>query len=128
MVAALIPHLSQPGRYLVQQRLPGGSRPLQWEFPGGKVEEAESDEQALMRECREELGVELEVGRALTSKVHQYPDLSVELVLYEARIASGEPQCLGAHALAFLAAEEMRSRDFCEADRPLVEALASGRL
>lgn len=128
MVAALIPHPREPRRYLVQQRLPGGSRPLLWEFPGGKVEEGEGEELALRRECQEELGVELEVGRLLSSTAHRYPDLSLELLLYEARILRGEPRCLGAQAVEFLTPEEMRARPFCEADLPLVEALASGRL
>jgi 8-oxo-dGTP diphosphatase len=124
VVAALIP--DGEGRYLCQQRLPGGSRALLWEFPGGKVEPGETDEAALARECREELAVELTVGARRWSTVHAYPDLQVELVLYEAVLAagSGQPQCLGANALRFLTPAEMRGVPFCEADLPLIEALA----
>jgi 8-oxo-dGTP diphosphatase len=130
VVAALIESGERPGAYLVQQRLPGKSRALLWEFPGGKVEAGETEPQALERECHEELAVALEVGRRLWSCVHEYADLVVELVLYAARIREGQgaPQPLGAHALRYCAPEEMRALPFCEADLPLLEELASGKL
>jgi 8-oxo-dGTP diphosphatase len=125
VVAALIEAAGRPGHYLVQQRLPGKSRALLWEFPGGKVEAGESEPEALIRECREELGVELEVtGGRRWSCVHEYPDLTVELHLYRAEIRRGEPRCLGAHALAWLTPAEMKALPFCEADLPLLDELA----
>jgi 8-oxo-dGTP diphosphatase len=128
VVAALIADTSRPGRYLVQQRLPGKSRPRLWEFPGGKVEPAETDEQALVRECREELDVLLEVGERIWHTSHRYADLVVELVLYRGRIRSGEPKPLHANALRWASAEDMRRLPFCEADLPLVDLLARGAL
>jgi 8-oxo-dGTP diphosphatase len=128
VVAALIPQPGDGSRYLVQQRLPGGSRALLWEFPGGKVEAGETDEAALARECREELDVALEVGARLWEGKHTYPDLTVELVLYACRLVSGEPQPLGAHALRFLTPPEMTALPFCEADIPLLEDLVAGRM
>jgi 8-oxo-dGTP diphosphatase len=128
VVAALIPHPDDAGRFLVQQRLPGGSRALLWEFPGGKVEPGETEPGALVRECREELAVELEVGGRLWEGRHVYSDLTVELVLYAARIRSGQPQPLGAHELRFLTPVQMRELPFCEADLPLLDALVAGRL
>ncbi|WP_224363140.1 (deoxy)nucleoside triphosphate pyrophosphohydrolase [Hyalangium versicolor] len=128
VVAALIPEPGEGSRFLVQQRLPGGSRALLWEFPGGKVEAGETDEAALARECREELDVELEVGRRLWEGRHTYPDLTVELVLYWARLVSGEPKPLGAHALRFLNPAEMTALPFCEADIPLLDDLVAGRM
>lgn len=128
MVAALIPQPGDGSRFLVQQRLPGGSRGLLWEFPGGKVEAGESEPEALARECREELDVRLQVGRRLWAGRHEYPDLTVELVLYLARLESGEPKTLGAHALAYLTPAEMRTLPFCEADIPPLEDLVAGRL
>ena len=129
VVAALIE--TAPGRYLVQQRLPGKSRALLWEFPGGKVEPGESDEDALLREAREELGVRLEVGRERFSVRHAYEDLTVDLHLHDARIVEGTPAPLGAHALRAVTPEEMLAMPFCEADLPLLRELASevrGRL
>jgi 8-oxo-dGTP diphosphatase len=126
VVAALIADASAPPRYLVQQRLPGGSRADLWEFPGGKVEPGESDEQALAREAREELAVELEVGPRRWSGHHAYPDVEVELVVHAARIVSGIPRPLGAQALRSCTPAEMRTLPFCEADLPLLEALERG--
>ena len=128
VVAALIPQPGDGSRFLVQQRLPGGSRALLWEFPGGKVEAGETDEAALARECREELDVVLEVGQQLWAGRHTYPDLTVELVLYLARLVAGEPKALGAHALRFLTPAEMTALPFCEADVPLLDDLVAGRM
>jgi 8-oxo-dGTP diphosphatase len=128
VVAALIPQPGDGSRFLVQQRLPGGSRGLLWEFPGGKVEPGESEQEALARECQEELDVRLHVGRRLWAGRHVYPDLTVELVLYAARLESGEPKALGANALAYLTPAEMQALPFCEADLPPLEDLVAGRM
>jgi 8-oxo-dGTP diphosphatase len=128
VVAALIPQPGDGSRFLVQQRLPGGSRALLWEFPGGKVEAGETDKAALARECREELDVVLAVGQRLWAGRHTYPDLTVELVLYLARLVAGEPKPLGAHALRFLTPAEMTALPFCEADVPLLDDLVAGRM
>jgi 8-oxo-dGTP diphosphatase len=126
VVAALIGDGAD--RYLVQQRLPGKQRANLWEFPGGKVEPGESDEAALARECREELDVELAVGRRLWSTTHAYEDLTVTLELFSAQIVSGEPKALGAQALRFCTFAEMQALPFCEADVPLLGALARGEI
>jgi 8-oxo-dGTP diphosphatase len=124
VVAALIRDPKDRKRILVQQRLPTGGRANLWEFPGGKVEAGESDAQALARECREELTVKLAVGKFVCSGVHSYSDLVVELALYEAEILEGTPKPLHAQALAYRTVAEMRSMPFCEADIPLLEAIA----
>lgn len=126
VVAALIRDPDAPGRYLVQQRLPGASRANQWEFPGGKVEPGESDAQAVVRECREELGIEVVAGRRVHGSVHAYADLVVELELWSATVRSGTPTPLDAQALRFGSPDELRALDLCEADVPLVEALQRG--
>lgn len=128
VVAALIPEDGAEARFLVQQRLAGKSRGNLWEFPGGKVEPSESDAAALQRECREELDVTVEVGRQLWSTVHEYADLTVELLLYQGRIVSGQPKALGAQALRYCSAKQMAELPFCEADLPLIEALSAGRI
>lgn len=124
VVAALIADPADPKRYLVQQRPPDKSRALLWEFPGGKVEPGETDAQALSRECEEELAVSLAVDEKVWETEHTYPDLTVALVLYRARILEGEPKPLGAHALRFATPQQMQALPFCEADLPLIEALA----
>jgi 8-oxo-dGTP diphosphatase len=123
VVAALIQDPQYPRRYLVQQRMPGGSRGSLWEFPGGKVEPRESDQAALIRECREELGVELTVGSRRWQAIHHYRDLWVELVLYASTIRAAVPRPLKAQQLRYLSAEEMTDLPFCEADLPLIDAL-----
>ena len=107
--------------------MPTGQRALLWEFPGGKVEVSESDEQALLRECREELGIDLAVGKRLWGCLHQYADLTVDLVVYEGRIERGTPKAMRAKELRYLSPEEMKSLPFCQADWPLLEALATGQ-
>jgi 8-oxo-dGTP diphosphatase len=126
VVAALISDGGAPPRYLVQQRLPGGSRADLWEFPGGKVEPGESDEAALARECREELAVELEVGPRRWVGRHAYHDVEVELVVHAATIRAGSPQALGAQALRSCTAEELVALPFCEADLPFLDVLLRG--
>lgn len=128
VVAALIPDPKDPARFLVQQRLPNKARPLLWEFPGGKVEEGESDTQALRRECQEELAVELAIGRKRWETTHAYPDLEVTLALYDGAVLSGEPQPLSCHALRYATPQEMSALPFCEADVPLLEKLIAGTL
>jgi 8-oxo-dGTP diphosphatase len=128
VVAALIPAPEDASRFLVQQRLPHASRANLWEFPGGKVEPGESDEAALAREGREELDVELAVGRRLWSTSHEYPDLVVQLELFAADIAAGEPKALGAQAIRFATPAEMQALPFCEADLPLLESLVKGEI
>jgi 8-oxo-dGTP diphosphatase len=123
VVAALIADPKDSTKYLVQQRLPDKSRANLWEFPGGKVEPGESDPAALARECKEELDVELEVGRRVWGTTHAYEDLTVTLELLEARITNGTPQPLGAQALKFCTPAEMRALPFCEADVPLLAVL-----
>ena len=92
------------------------------------MEQGESDAEALVRECREELGVELSVGRRRWTGLHRYSDLEVQLVLYDAKVASGNPAPLRAKDLRYLSAREMKSLPFCEADVPLLDALESGAL
>ena len=126
VVAALIAKPDDASRFLVQQRLPDKSGPNLWEFPGGKVEAGETDETALVRECKEELDVELSVGRRLWSTRHDYDDLTVHLELFAAEIESGIPRALGAQAIRFLSPTEMQALPFCEADLPLLSSLVDG--
>lgn len=126
VVAALV---SRGETVLVQQRPPGKSRGLLWEFPGGKVEPGETDEAALARECREELAVDAAVGPKLWETAHAYQDLRVELALFRCSIApEATPRPLEAAQLAWVERSKLSALPFCEADLPLLPLLASGEL
>lgn len=97
-----------------------------WEFPGGKVESGESLEAALVREIREELGVEIRVHREFHSVEHHYPVRSVRLHFFECTIDEGEPQALEADGLAWVEPSELNQYPFPEADQALVVLLREG--
>ena len=121
VVAALI---WEGERFLICQRPAHKTRGLLWEFVGGKVEPGESKEAALIRECREELGIILRVGDVFMDVLHEYPDLTVHLTLYNAAIADGQPRLLEHNAMAWITPAEIPLYDFCPAD---VEILAEIR-
>lgn len=117
VVAALI---WQDGKFLACQRPAHKARGLLWEFVGGKVEPGESYEEALIRECREELNVGIEVGDIFMNLVHEYPDLTVNLILFEASIASGEPEKLEHNDIKWISPEEIPLYEFCPADKDIL--------
>lgn len=121
VVAALI---EEGGKFLVCRRPANKARGLLWEFAGGKVEQGEEKAAALVRECREELGVELDVGEVFTELTHVYPDVTVRLTLFCARIAAGVPQRLEHAELRWATPQEMLSLEFCLADAPILRMLA----
>ena len=120
VVAALI---REDGRILICQRPVGKARALLWEFPGGKVDPGETQGEALLRECEEELNIRLEVGEAYCQVVHQYPDLQVRLTLYHARIKEGRPQRLEHADIRWVTNAELSGYDFCPADREIIQQL-----
>jgi 8-oxo-dGTP diphosphatase len=126
VVAALV---FRDGRVLAQMRPLHKARGGLWEFPGGKVEPGETDEEALVRECREELGIRVRVGPRVWQTVHAYPDLEVELVVHRAEFEEGaEPSPRDAERIDWIPPRELEKRPFCEADLPLLSLLASGRI
>lgn len=127
VVAALI---WEEGRFLICQRPAHKARGLLWEFVGGKVEPGETGEQALIRECREELDVTVAVGEVFLETVHAYPDLTIRLTLYRARITEGRPRALEHRDLRWIAPGEIPEYAFCPADRAILEKLRGeeGRL
>lgn len=120
VVAALI---WQGERFLACQRPPHKARGLLWEFVGGKVEPGETREQALIRECREELDVTVRVGGIFMELVHEYPDLTVHLTLFHAGIAEGTPRLLEHQALRWITIEEIGQYPFCPADQAILARL-----
>jgi 8-oxo-dGTP diphosphatase len=126
VVAALIwEKTSGPScKFLICQRPENKSRPLLWEFPGGKVEAGETKEQALIRECREELAVTLDVGDLYMEVLHDYPDISVRLTLYNAFILEGTPLKLEHHDIRWITVAEIPAYRFCPADISILEQLS----
>ena len=113
VVAALI---WKDDKFMICQRPPHKARGLLWEFVGGKVELGETKEQALIRECREELAVTLDVGDVFMDVVHEYPDLTVHLTLFNSTIADGEPQKLEHNDIQWITPSEIQNYEFCPAD------------
>ena len=113
VVAALI---WRGDRFMICQRPAHKGNGLLWEFVGGKVEAGESLEEALVRECREELGVTVEVGKAFMEVVHEYPDAIVHLTFFHAAIVKGEPQRLEHNDIRWITPREIGNFAFCPAD------------
>lgn len=117
VVAALI---WNGDRFLACQRPAHKARGLLWEFVGGKVEDGETREEALVRECREELAVTVSVGDVFMDVIHEYPDLTVHLTLFHASIIEGVPQKLEHQDLRWLMIEEINHYKFCPADKDIL--------
>lgn len=120
VVAALI---WRDEKFMICQRPAHKARGLLWEFVGGKVERGEAKEEALVRECREELGISLSVGDVFMQVEHEYPDLTVRLTLFHAFIASGEPQKLEHNDIRWITPQEIPNYDFCPADVEILQKI-----
>ena len=120
VVAALI---WDKDKFMICQRPVTKSCALLWEFVGGKVEEDETKEQALIRECREELGITLSVGDIFTETTHQYPDITVHLTLFNAAILEGTPQKLEHNDIRWITPEEIPQYNFCPADKDILKLI-----
>ena len=123
VVAALI---KRDNKFLICQRPRNKARALLWEFVGGKVEQGESREDALKRECKEELDVDITVGKLFMKVVHEYPDITIELSLFEADIDEGQEIKLLEHVDAkWITAEEIDEYEFCPADEDILAKIKS---
>ena len=119
VVAALI---RRGEKFLICQRPEGKKRALLWEFVGGKVERGETPEQALVRECREELAINVTVGSVFCAVTHTYPDATVHLTLFNAS-TSDEPQMLEHNDMRWITVFEIDNYPFCPADDDILELL-----
>ena len=117
VVAALI---WDGDKFMICQRPANKARALLWEFVGGKVESGETKEQALIRECKEELDVLLSVGDVFIDVIHEYPDITVHLTLFNATIAEGEPQKLEHNDIQWIMPSEIPNYEFCPADEEIL--------
>ena len=120
VVAALI---WKEGRFLACQRPAHKARALLWEFVGGKVEAGESREVALVRECMEELGVTVKPQDVFMEVIHEYPDITVRLILYNAVIVEGSIQLLEHNDAHWITPNEIPQYSFCPADKEILERL-----
>ena len=120
VVAALI---WEKDKFMICQRPAQEARGLLWEFVGGKVEPRETKEQALIRECHEELAITLKVGNVFMDVIHEYPDITVHLTLFNATIAEGIPQKLEHNDIRWITPSEIPNYEFCPADEVILQKL-----
>ena len=120
VVAALI---WKNNKFMICQRPAHKTRGLLWEFVGGKVEPGETKEQALIRECREELDVLLSVDDIFMEVTHEYPDITVHLTLFNATIAEGEPQKLEHNDIQWITPRDIPNYEFCPADVEILKKI-----
>lgn len=111
------------GKFFICKRPEGKARAHLWEFVGGKVEAGETREEALVRECREELGVKVRVGEKFMDVTHAYPDLTVHLTVYHAEIVWGEPQLFEHEDARWIAPYEIEEYAFCPADEDILREI-----
>lgn len=123
VVAALI---WDKDKFMICQRPGHKARPLLWEFVGGKVEPGETKEQALIRECQEELAITLNIQEVFMDVVHEYPDINVHLTLFNATIADGTPQLLEHNDLKWITPSEIPQYSFCPADEEILSEIKKG--
>jgi 8-oxo-dGTP diphosphatase len=114
--------IERDGLVLAAQRGAAGSMPLKWEFPGGKIDGAETPEECLRRELLEEMGVEVNPARQLSPQTHHYPEFSVTLYPFVCTMED-----IGIHlhehaAIAWLPPEELHRLDWAEADLPVIDS------
>lgn len=124
VVAALI---WKDDKFLICQRPANKARGMLWEFVGGKVEKGETKENALVRECEEELAITVEPRTVFTEVVHEYPDITVHLTLFNCRILRGEPRLLEHNAMQWITSAEIENFEFCPADKVISEKIKNER-
>ncbi|MBQ2751449.1 MAG: (deoxy)nucleoside triphosphate pyrophosphohydrolase [Oscillospiraceae bacterium] len=110
-------------KFMICQRPPHKARGLLWEFVGGKKETGETLEQTLIRECKEEIAVTVKVNDIFAELVHEYPDITIKLTLFNAEIAEGQPQKLEHVDIKWITVEEIDDYDFCPADEDILKML-----
>ena len=111
------------GRVLIAQRPEGKHMAGWWEFPGGKVAAGEGDPEALVRELREELGVETRPDAEVMTLTHEYPDRTIDLVLWRVSLLRGTPHGLDGQQLKWVACQSLGSERLLPADAPFIDAL-----
>ena len=111
------------GRVLIAERPPGKHQSGRWEFPGGKIEPGESEAQALARELREELGIEVRAAHPELTLKHDYAEKRVQVSMWIVDRYAGEPRGLDGQRLKWVVPAQLQDEDVLEADQPFIEAL-----
>ena len=123
MVEVVAGLIWKDGKFMICQRPENKARALLWEFVGGKVEKGESREDALVRECKEELDVTVKPLDVFCTVDHVYPDITIRLVLFNAEILLGEPKLLEHADLKWISADDIDNYEFCPADKEILEKI-----
>ena len=120
VVAALI---WNGDKFMICHRPLNKTRALQWEFVGGKTEEGETKEEALIRDCREELDITVSVGDVFFEVDHEYTDIFIHLTLFNCTIAEGTVKMLEHNDIKWITPEEIPQYEFCPADKDILEKI-----
>jgi len=115
--------IDRDGKYLITQRSPKATLPLLWEFPGGRVEPGETDEEALARELSEEMGISVQVGERVIHVEHAYEGYDIDFCVYRCRLAGGQIQHLGVHDHRWVGPHELDDYEFPAADEKTIGKL-----
>lgn len=115
--------VNDEGLILIDKRRNKGTMANKWEFPGGKFEDGENAQECIVREIKEELGIDIEVGQHLMNVKHDYPHLSLTLMVYYARIIAGEPQTLECAEIRWVKPEQLSDFDFPDANYQIIEKI-----
>ncbi|WP_366183561.1 (deoxy)nucleoside triphosphate pyrophosphohydrolase [Flavobacterium ovatum] len=110
-------------KILVTQRSEKMKLPLKWEFPGGKLENKETEEECIIREIKEEINIDIEIVKKLNESIHSYGTFEIKLIPFVANYLSGEIKLLEHKEYKLLDKSELRNLDWAEADLPIVEEL-----
>jgi 8-oxo-dGTP diphosphatase len=125
MIQVVCAIIEKDFKTLVVQRSELMSLPLKWEFPGGKIEQGESEEECIKREIKEELNIEISVQKRLTPSIFHYPNISIELIPFIAELVGGDIVLKEHAAYLYCSKDKLINLDWAEADIPIVKEYLS---
>ena len=123
MIQVVCAIILKQNKILITQRSEKMKLPLKWEFPGGKLEEGENEEEAIIREINEELNIEILPLKKISSHVHDYGSFKINLIAYLCNYISGDIHLLEHKDFKFIQFEELKNYNLAEADIPVIEKL-----
>lgn len=122
-IRVVVAMIEDGGKYLITQRPATASLPLLWEFPGGRVEAGETDEEALARELREEMAIAVDVAERVVHVEHAYENYDIDFCVYRCRLRGGAIQDLKVHAHRWVRPDELDEYEFPAADEKTIARL-----